>query len=675
MRIPLTATGILCVLAFSAPVASGQPPEGADTVAHLGSFDDIPGGDNLLDQFPSEGEDFELVDRLIWLREHPFDLNAVSKEELETIPGVLPAEAAAIITLRKMLKRFSSLDQIAAIEGSAILQKIQPYVYLEDGLLEAGSPRRPVFLLRSRATHGLQQQRGFQQGVFTGSSLKSYSRILIAGSERVQGGVLFEKDSGERTSTGFVSGYISASDFSFVSQAIVGDYTFEAGQGLVFWRGTAFGKGAEAISIVKKSGAGAHPYRSADEFNFLRGVTVTSSFQPAIGEIRFSAFYSRRSLSARSDTPETISSFYQDGLFRTADELSYRNAIHERILGGRVQLSSRADWSLGITYYRSTFDKSVLSDQVFEFKGTGAEVAGVDGNVRFGRITLFGEAARSGVGAGAGIAGVILSLGKKSHVAGLYRDYSPKFNPLHANGFGENGNTQNERGLYFGIQHPVTDWLGLAAYIDVFKFPWRSFSNPLPASGHDFMIQGDVQATRALDFSLRYNSKTIETSASSFDLFREARISTERAQQRARCTATHYVSRNVRLKGRIEMTQVRYQLDGGAERGVLFYQDFQYRALDGFTVEGRLVFFDTDSYESRLYEYENDLRGAYSNPALFGKGRRWYLLVKFALGDMVSVSAKYSETQKDQIASIGSGLLEIRGDVDNRIAVQVDVQL
>lgn len=65
----------------------------------------------------------------------------------------------------------------------------------------------------------------------------------------------------------------------------------------------------------------------------------------------------------------------------------------------------------------------------------------------------------------------------------------------------------------------------------------------------------------------------------------------------------------------------------------------------------------------------------FSNPALYGKGKRWYLLMRWKASDVVQISAKYSETQYDDRTTISSGASEIHGDLDNRIAVQIEFKL
>ena len=140
-------------------------------------------------------------------------------------------------------------------------------------------------------------------------------------------------------------------------------------------------------------------------------------------------------------------------------------------------------------------------------------------------------------------------------------------------------------------------------------------------------------------------------------------------------TASFQVNKSLRIRGRVEATGVNYETVNRTERGWLFFHDVTYRPQPSLAMEARLVFFHTDSYDSRLYEYESDLSGVFSNPAMFGKGRRWYVLVRWHVADVIHLSAKYSETQKDGVMTIGSGLTEIDGDVDNRIGLQMEVRM
>jgi hypothetical protein len=94
-----------------------------------------------------------------------------------------------------------------------------------------------------------------------------------------------------------------------------------------------------------------------------------------------------------------------------------------------------------------------------------------------------------------------------------------------------------------------------------------------------------------------------------------------------------------------------------------------------FYIDGRIIFFKTDSYNSAIYEFENDLTGTYSITGLNGQGIRWYCLMKYKLFETLKLSLKYSEIYKPAEKSLGSGYSEITGNFDNQISLQIDFNL
>lgn len=659
-----------------------QAQEKPDTIATFDPSEQLL--ESLLESDERETDDSEILDLVEWLKEHPLDLNRASAAELSTIPQLSPAEVSAIISFRTSVKRLESVEQLAGIpeNGERILSKVQPFVFVKETAEEVwkSSYDGTGVALRSRAVRDLQPRKGFRDNVFAGSAFKNYGRLTFTQGQQVQAGVLFEKDAGERTSDGFVSGYLAVKNWPFITHAVVGDYVVEAGQGLVLWRASALSKGSEVITVTKRSGRTIQPYRSTDEFHFFRGGAATSLVEIGEQTVAASAFYSRRALHA-SGTDSSASSFYQEGLFRTESERARKSSVGEELFGGRVQVRSGSDWSIGGTFYHSTFDKPIVADRPFAFTGRSASAGGIDVEANFrgpvgtlSHITLFGELA--GADGTAGIAGTVLSFGRRTNIAMLFRSYSPRFISLHAQGFGELSDTKNERGFYLGAEAQITRQLRISGYVDHYSFPWRTFTNPLPASGRDYLVQVNASPTRSLDLILRYSNKTQEGAEAATDsLLRSIRPMVDRQQHKLRLTAILHVSRNLRLKGRAEATAVEYALLDRSERGFLFYHDLQHSLSRFLSIETRLIFFHTDSYDSRVYEYENDLRGVLANIALYGKGWRWYVLMRWNVANLISLSAKYSETRKEGVTSIGSGMTEILGDVDNRLGVQVEITL
>ena len=107
---------------------------------------------------------------------------------------------------------------------------------------------------------------------------------------------------------------------------------------------------------------------------------------------------------------------------------------------------------------------------------------------------------------------------------------------------------------------------------------------------------------------------------------------------------------------------------------LLISQAIKWNVFRPLTVQARLAVFETDSYDSAIYEFEDEVPGAYSNPALFGRGMRWYCILRYQLFSKMYVAAKYAQTEKEGVKSIGTGNDEIRGDSQSMVSLQVEVR-
>ena len=149
----------------------------------------------------------------------------------------------------------------------------------------------------------------------------------------------------------------------------------------------------------------------------------------------------------------------------------------------------------------------------------------------------------------------------------------------------------------------------------------------------------------------------------------------KRIRQVIRGEIIYSVSNRIRLRGRFEYNSFRISQPGRKENGYLIFQDIRYSPTDNFNLYGRIIFFKTDSFNSAIYEYENNLTGVLTNIALFGQGIRWYLLMRFRPIRLITLSVKYAETYKPDEISLGSGDNSIPGNTDNTISLQLDLNL
>jgi len=147
-----------------------------------------------------------------------------------------------------------------------------------------------------------------------------------------------------------------------------------------------------------------------------------------------------------------------------------------------------------------------------------------------------------------------------------------------------------------------------------------------------------------------------------------------RVQKYYRLTSELASSSYMQLSNRIEWTNIKYDGMKKSEHGILLSQTMKCTLLPSLALRARVAIFETDSYDSRMYEYEDDLPRASSNPALYGRGLRWYLILQYNIFLKVDIGLKYSQTIKDDVTSLGSGLDEIKGHTQSLLAMQVDVR-
>ena len=72
--------------------------------------------------------------------------------------------------------------------------------------------------------------------------------------------------------------------------------------------------------------------------------------------------------------------------------------------------------------------------------------------------------------------------------------------------------------------------------------------------------------------------------------------------------------------------------------------------------------FDTDSYDTRLYVFEQDVPYSFSVPAFSGKGSRFYMMLNSNLTKNISLIIRFAQTWYSDRNVISSGPDEIKGN-------------
>ena len=607
------------------------------------------------------------LEELRILESVPLNLNTVTREQLESIPGVTPGEAMAFLEFRSRFGRITSVNQLNGVEGVGedLLRKVRPYVNVPTG-------RQGILRFFCRGIRRECPSMPEPDDGAMGSPVSARSGFVIVPAPGISAGALYDRDPGEKTQDGFLSGYVEVRDLPFETRLILGDYRVEAGQGLVLWSAAPLRKGMDVVAGVRRSGAGPRPYHSGDEFHFLRGFALDTGLPRLIAPLDLTLFLSRRSLAATVDNSGKVTSFYEEGLFSTETALRKRNALHEDLLGIRLALRESDRFRAGLTYVHAVFDRDFTGGQRWDIKDPRIGISGIDMMGTIGPATLFGECAVSG-GSLAFNAGMILEWGRHASVSMMYRGYPADFVSPHAKGFGEGEKTSNERGIYFGWHVPALSWLRIRGFVDTWKSPWRTFFNPLPVSSTELVIGCDVDGPRGTKIMLQFRRKDREQTIAALDPFqREVRETVTCRQDRLRLVANIPVGPGVRACTRMEFGSVNDPLSGTKERGELVSQEISWSISADVTATLHLALFDADSYDARVFESERDLPGTYSSMALYGKGRRWYLVARGRILRAVQVSLKLAATRCD----VGSSAALPAPVADDRtLSFQLDVHL
>ncbi len=601
---------------------------------------------------------YELFDELI---SNPIDLNSATLDDLSALPFLPTLSAKRILRFIKKNKGIKNFDELKLIKSidPDILLLLKPFVKISPIKIVKPGPKTTVHL-RSRFINDLQNKKGFLTKQYLGSKLKSYQRLKASYNNFKVGG-LIEKDAGEKSYTDFYSGFFQYKSKGIIKNIIAGDYVFEFGQGLAVWSPYAFSKGTDATASLNKSARNFIPYSSSDENIFFRGAASTVNF----GVIKLSAFYSQNKIDATL-YDSSILNLYVSGYHRTENELLKKDNTTAISFGTSINIDLSDFLILSLLHYRTKFNPPFYYKNNFALSGDKFSFTSAAYNFYVKNISLSGEFSYNGTSV-ASINNLYFFFNKSLTFTTSIRSYPRNYYNLYSNGFGEKSSTQNEFGFYTGIKWKTT-YGTFNVYYDLFKQTFSTYTSSFPTSGNDFLLDYKYSLEKNLLLNLKYKREVKENLAFGIENI----IITDNIKNNYRLELSYKLSKNIFGKNRVEIVKVEKRNDN--EYGFLTLQDIKLFS-DNFSFIGRIIFFDTKTYDSRIYEFENNLRGLLTNLPMFGNGFRWYFIINYQPTPKIKISARYSETYKSNINSFGNGLGEIKGNINNRFSMQIDFVL
>jgi hypothetical protein len=182
-------------------------------------------------------------------------------------------------------------------------------------------------------------------------------------------------------------------------------------------------------------------------------------------------------------------------------------------------------------------------------------------------------------------------------------------------------------------------------------------------------MQADFRLSRKVQLYLRYKNEEKEQK------FRIEEKYEDRPEQfrKSRVHFQYNPTETFTLKTRLEHV---FYKGTETENGWMVFQDVQYSPVKiPVNLAARLAYFNTESYNSRIYAYENDLLYTFAVLAFFGKGFRTYLNLKYKISEKAEIWFKLANTLQSGAESISSGYNEIAGNQKTEVKFQLRLKM
>jgi hypothetical protein len=624
--------------------------------------------ESLFDGSEESEDQSALVEYLELLLLQPLDLNSASIRKLSTIPWISSVVAVRIVQHRMKRGPFRSIEQIQKYFGAPVeFQKAKHFIKLK-------TQRSAAFALqgRHRVIAKKQDSRGYIDQKYSGGKEKVFNRIRGGYSSHLRFGIVLEKDAGEQKINDLTLGHIQWQMPKWGTKIIVGHFSAEFGQGLVFWGPYKMGKGSDPLAPARQRGRKLHPYLSSAENHSFYGVGISQK----IARFDVNVFTSQNARDARLVNGLVIST-PTSGLHRTESEVSVRDQFVEYTHGGALGFHLSKSMFFGATFQKLNTSQPIIQKggkEQFDFSGSSNIVAGLNFDITHSKYNFFGEVARCSSGGLASTAGLLADLSAIEFIL-LWRRYDRDFQNRYAFAFGEKNGVENEKGLYLGLRWRPIRETSFSIYSDCYRFPWPYNNNPMPGSGHDLLCLIEHTFRQAIKAQVRLRSEIKNQSADSYDPFgNDKKIIVSPRKTSARIQIDIDPSRAVHLRSRIEFSFFEPSFNHNRENqtGLLMYQDFSWRIAKTFRLQSRWSFFDAPAADVRLYQFENDVPGVMRIKMLSGRGTRWYGMISYQWRKKLQATIKVEHTYYDDRDIIGSGYDAISGSTENIATIQFD---
>jgi len=523
-----------------------------------------------------------------------------------------------------------------------------------------------------RFQYTLEKNDALSKKIFIGSPFESYTRLRINLYKNLSTGLLLQKDVGEISLHDHLSGFISWNHPEYPLKVLLGNFYIRGAEGLLLSGPFSLPKSALMVKSASSRYVQVRPFLSSNEYDGFGGGVIE------VGDMnswKLITFYSQI---LRDGIPSydknSITGFDRSGYHRTFSERTRENRIGEKSYGGVISFPVFFIDQIGLTFVKTNYSPELIMNSspderrrnYFKFHGSIIENYSLFYAENFRNIRLSGEIAPLKSKKTSYITTLIFYSSNWHFVLKSWRIPSQFQSPFGRIPSDSNPFPQSVQGFMFGaLANPLND-LKITTFWFHKKDLWRSFFQPLPLQKKEFYIQSEYRFGVKKYLFMRYHITSSNFYSSNVD------GKTWRVKQSLRVQIKQCFSTKVRFQTRFEKVVLNFYPFQISKNGINFYQDIYWQILKPVTLRIRFSTFNTYDYDSRIYEYENDLPNVFSNYALYGKGRKWYIMMTLKPVPYIKLWVKYRRIVFDGVNSIGSGRTAINGNMRQDIHLQLE---
>ena len=657
----------------------------------------------IMEEYAENGEgamEEELMEQLYELHAQPLDINLATKEDLEMLPFLSEGQVEELVNYREKNGRMESLGELMFVKslGKKEREMLRLFVEVKERAPLSDNKPTPTWkeLLR-RSKHEVvwrtdipfYEKEGYKDvpaevlekspnKVYRGDQYHHAFRYAFTSMNHLMAGVQMEKDAGER-GVDYVSGYVMLKEMGIVKNAILGNYKVSFGKGLAVNTSVKYSK-MMMMSSMDRMDAGITKHSSMSESGYFTGGATTLRWK----NWQISVFGSYRKGDGTYNNDSTgMSSLKTDGLHRTRLERSKKGNLGITNLGGNLhwenkglQLSATAIATHFSVPLAPRYNTDASRYRYYNARGEDFFVGSLAYTYRWNRLTFSGETAYSNTETQNGMAtlnALRWRVNSSNALMLIGRYYGAKFVSINGKAFGENAAVQNEEGFLLSWASKVIPNTVIDAYVDAMYFPWMKDQVSGSSYGYEGMVQALFSPNSKWSLLARYRLKSKQKDFALSD--DEKSITTleyntnHSLKLQLNCNLSSFISLRTTATG----TLVSFG-NNPNEKGFAISENFRWQNLrTKCRIDMGITYFNTDTYNARVYQNESSLLYTSSSTSYYYKGIRTTLFASIPIvKQSLFLQTKLGMTKYFNRDTIGTGLEMI--DANHREDLQVQLR-